>query len=163
MASMSRVRKLRFVTVLPGKLEEVFNFFADAENLGEITPPWLHFTICSPRPIEMDVGTLIDYRIRLRGVPMKWRTRIAAWEPCQRFIDEQMNGPYSLWRHEHVFEEVTDSSGRVHVRMTDDVEYALPMGLLGELAQRLFVGRDLERIFMFRTRRIQEIFAVRDA
>lgn len=155
---VSRIRTLKVVTELPAPVERVFGFFADAGNLGEITPPWLHFEILTPRPIEMQVGTLIDYRIRLRGLPVRWRTKITAWEPGRRFVDEQIRGPYSLWRHEHTFEEITNRSGQRVVRMTDAVQYALPLGPLGEIAHALFVRRDLERIFEFRTRKVLSIF-----
>jgi ligand-binding SRPBCC domain-containing protein len=132
---------------LPGPPEEVFGFFADAGNREAITPPWLGFTIVTPRPIDMHAGTVIEYRLRLHGVPLRWLTQIEAWEPGVRFVDRQLRGPYALWHHTHEFEPAGD--GRTLMR--DTVRYALPLGPLGELAHRLFVARDLERIFDYRT------------
>lgn len=146
------IREYRLSTecVIRAPIEAVFEFFSRAHNLGRLTPPWLAFDIVTPEPIEMREGTLIDYRIRLRGVPIGWRTRIAAWEPGQRFVDEQIKGPYALWRHEHRFEETKTASGEAAVRMIDDVRYALGWGWAGRLAHRVFVRRDLERIFDYR-------------
>jgi len=119
-------------------LAEVFPFYADAANLERITPPWLGFEVTTPRPIAMGVGALIEYRLRLHGVPVRWRTRIEAWEPPYRFIDAQLSGPYALWHH---------TGATV---LGDRVRYALPLGLAGEAARALFVRRDLERIFDYR-------------
>jgi ligand-binding SRPBCC domain-containing protein len=132
---------------VPRPLPDVFEFFADASNLNEITPPWLHFAIRTPGPIAMGVGTLIDYSIRLKGVPIRWRTRIAAWEPPHRFVDEQLRGPYALWHHEHTFDE---HNGATTIR--DRVTYALPLAALpgAGLVHRRIVRPDLERIFTFR-------------
>jgi ligand-binding SRPBCC domain-containing protein len=131
--------------VLPGTPEEVFPFFADARNLEAITPPFLSFAVVTPEPIEMRVGTLIQYRLRLHGVPIRWLTSIQAWDPPHRFIDTQVTGPYGLWHHTHTFEPHPDGT-----LMRDVVRYAIPFGPLGELAHRLFVARDVERIFDFR-------------
>ena len=130
---------------LPGPPQEVFPFFADAGNLEAITPPWLAFSITTPRPIEMRQGALIEYRLRLHGLPIRWLTVIADWEPGVRFVDTQVRGPYALWHHTHEFEP--DGDGTL---MRDTVRYALPLGPLGVLAHRLFVARDLERIFDYR-------------
>jgi ligand-binding SRPBCC domain-containing protein len=127
----------------------VFAFFADARNLEAITPPWLHFHVQTHGPIEMEAGTLIAYRMRLHGVPVRWLTRIESWEPDLRFVDLQLSGPYALWHHEHTFTEHRDGT-----LMHDAVTYALPLGSLGELARRAFVGRDLERIFDFRAQTV---------
>jgi len=127
---------------LPGTIEEVFGFFGDARNLQAITPDWLDFRIVTPDPIVMRIGTLIDYRLRLHGFPLRWRSEITAWEPLHRFVDEQRRGPYRLWIHEHRF----NSSGN-GTTVSDLVKY-LPRG--GWLIDRLLVRRDLARIFTFR-------------
>jgi ligand-binding SRPBCC domain-containing protein len=130
---------------LPGAPREVFPFFADAANLEAITPPWLRFHVITPRPIEMRVGTLIEYRLTLHRVPVSWLTRIEEWVPGERFVDAQIHGPYRLWHHTHEFEAHGDQT-----LMRDTVRYALPYGPLGEVARRAFVARDLERIFAYR-------------
>ena len=131
---------------LPAPPEDVFPFFADARNLEAITPPLLRFEVVTPGEIEMGVGTLIQYRLRLRGVPVSWLTSIQAWDPPHRFVDQQVRGPYALWHHTHTF--VPDGDGGT--RMTDTVRYAIGFGPLGDLAHRLFVRRDVEAIFDFR-------------
>ena len=98
---------LRAETWLPRPLAEVFHFFSDAENLEKITPPWLKFWIVSPRPIEMQTGTLIDYKLRLKELPLRWQSEISVWDPPYCFVDEQRKGPYRVWKHEHRFEEQT--------------------------------------------------------
>jgi ligand-binding SRPBCC domain-containing protein len=128
---------------LPGPPAEVFAFFADAANLEAITPPWLRFRIVTPRPIEMRVGTLIEYPLALHRLPIAWLTRIEEWEPGVRFVDVQLHGPYKLWHHTHEFEP----AGPDATLMRDTVRYALPLGPLGEGARRAFVARDLEAIF----------------
>jgi ligand-binding SRPBCC domain-containing protein len=131
----------------PRPIEELFAFFADAHKLDELTPPWLRFAIVTPRPIDMHLGTLIDYRIRLKGLPMRWRTRISAWDPPHRFADEQLKGPYALWLHEHVFEP---SDGGTLMR--DTVTYALPVAWIpgAGLVHARMVRPDLARIFAYR-------------
>ena len=135
---------------LPHPPEAVFPFFADAGNLEAITPPWLGFQILTPRPIEMAAGTLIEYRLRLHGVPVRWLTRIEAWEPGTRFVDAQVRGPYRLWHHTHEF--APDGAGGTIMR--DTVRYRLPFGVLGAVAHRAFVARDLAAIFDHRARRV---------
>jgi ligand-binding SRPBCC domain-containing protein len=127
-------------------IDEVFAFYGDARNLELITPPWLGFEVTTPQPIEMGVGTLIEYRLRLHRVPVRWRTRITAWEPPRRFVDTQVRGPYSLWEHTHTFE--ADGPGATIIE--DRVRYSIPFGPLGELADRLLVQRDLRQIFDYR-------------
>lgn len=137
-------------------LEEVFPFYADAGNLERITPPWLGFEVTTPRPIEMRVGALIAYRLKLHGVPVSWRTRIEAWEPPHRFIDAQLSGPYALWHHTHTFR--ADGAGATI--LGDRVRYAIPFGPLGEAARTLFVERDLDRIFDYRRDAVAEAFGI---
>jgi hypothetical protein len=136
---------LRREQTLPGTPDEVFPFFADAGNLEAITPPLLRFRIVSPQPIEMRVGAIIEYRLRLRGLPLRWLTRIEEWVPGERFVDMQLAGPYGLWHHTHEFEP----DGRGGTVMRDIVRWALPYWPVGELALPL-VRRDLDRIFAFR-------------
>lgn len=139
---------------LPRTREEIFPFFADAYNLESITPPILNFSVLTPKPIEMHAGTLIDYRLKLRGIPIRWRTRIAAWEPPYRFIDEQLKGPYRLWHHEHLFKPENGGT-----RCIDHVTYAVPGGPgLERLAEKVFVRRDVHAIFKYRERKMLELF-----
>lgn len=139
---------LERVQLIPLPRAEVFPFFADARNLERITPPWLDFRIVTPGDIAMAPGTLIDYRLALFGVPFSWRTRIEAFEPGVSFVDRQLRGPYRLWHHLHVFEDAVDpATGGPATRMTDRVDYELPMGPLGSVAHAAFVRHALGRIF----------------
>ncbi len=142
---------------LPAPPAEVFPFFADAGNLEAITPAWLRFAIVPPRPTDMGMGTLIEYRLRLHGISVSWLTRIEEWIPGERFVDVQLRGPYALWHHTHEFE----ADGADGTLMRDTVRYALPYGPLGEVAHRLFVARDLAAIFDFRTGRVRAAFTRR--
>lgn len=93
-----RVHEFQSELWLPLPPKELFSFFADASNLDAITPPWLDFHIVTPPPIAMSKGALIDYRLRMHGIPLRWRTRIDAWQPPHRFVDEQLRGPYHRGR-----------------------------------------------------------------
>lgn len=135
---------------LPLPPEEIFPFFSNAANLDAITPPWLHFAIRTPPPILLREGALIDYRLRVRGLPLRWRTRINAWQPPHRFVDEQIRGPYRLWVHEHTFEA---RAGGTLAR--DHVRYAVPLDFL---THRWLVRPDIEKIFQFRTAALQKKF-----
>lgn len=148
-----RTYELKSSVLLARPPEEVFPFFADARNLEYLTPPWLRFTMLTPSPVEMQPGTLIDYRLRVRGVPLRWRSEITAWEPPHRFVDEQRRGPYRLWIHEHRFEEAREGRTLAH----DAVRYAVPGGWL---VDRLLVRRDLERIFDYRRAVLRDLFGV---
>jgi len=141
---------LRTSLWVPRPPAEVFPFFADARNLQELTPPWLSFHILTPMPLPMQVGALIDYRLRLHGVPIGWRTRIARWEPPYAFADEQLRGPYALWHHTHTF---TEQAGGTAVH--DRVRYAV---LGGVLVQKLLVERDVQTIFAYREKVLRELF-----
>ncbi|MGB7588307.1 MAG: SRPBCC family protein [Solirubrobacterales bacterium] len=133
-------------------IDRAFDFYTDTLNLKPLTPPWVHFEVTSPMPVSMEAGTLLDYKLRLHGVPVRWRTRIETWEPPVGFVDTQVSGPYSLWEHTHVFERDGDGATVIH----DRVRYALPLGPLGAIAHRLFVRRDLERIFDYRRDAVAE-------
>ena len=140
---------------LSGTPAEVFAFFADAHNLEALTPPLLRFRVITPAPIAMGRGTLIRYRLRVHGVPVRWLTEITEWEPPHRFVDEQVKGPYALWHHTHSFEPIGDGD----TLMRDVVRYRIGLGPLGVLANRLVVRRDVERIFDFRAQRIPSLLA----
>ena len=128
---------------------EVFPFFADAANLERLTPPWLNFAIGTPLPIAMFPGREITYRISLRGVPMRWVSRITAYEPPSMFVDEQMKGPYRRWRHTHRFVE---SNGGT--RLLDEVEFDMFAAfVVGRL-----VARELRAIFTYRHETLLSIF-----
>ena len=129
-------------TWLPGRRDEVFLFFADARNLSLLTPPWLRFEVLTAVEIPVAAGTLINYRLRFHGIPIRWRSEITVWEPPYRFVDEQRRGPYRQWIHEHTF--VEREGGTL---AGDRVDYAVPGGAL---VNRLLVARDLERVFAFR-------------
>lgn len=147
-----RVQVLEREQWLARPLPVVFDFFSRPENLGRITPGWLHFRIRSPLPTAMCAGARIDYTIRLAGVPVRWRTRIREWEPGRVFVDAQERGPYALWEHTHRFHEQPGG-----VLMSDRVRYALPLGRLGDLAHALAVRAALAAIFDFRFRRVREL------
>lgn len=148
------MHRLLRTQLVPRDLDSVFSFFADAANLEAITPRFLRFSILTPAPIAMHVGTRIDYRLSLFGVPLTWRTRITAWEPGVRFVDEQESGPYALWRHTHEFTPQGKST-----LMRDVVEYREPLGPLGQVAHVLFVERTLNRIFDYRRDAIAGLLA----
>lgn len=134
--------------VIPRPRTETFAFFCDAVNLERITPPFLRFRIVTPRPIRMGEGTVIDYKLSLHGVPLEWRTLIELWKPDERFVDEQIQGPYAHWRHTHTFEAIAPD----RTLMRDRVVYRLPFGPLGALAHAVFVERALKEIFDYRAK-----------
>jgi ligand-binding SRPBCC domain-containing protein len=135
---------------LPQDRTEIFAFFADARNLERLTPLWLRFVIVTPDPIEMKKGTRLDYRLKMRGIPVRWQSEIASWDPPTRFVDRQTRGPYTLWVHEHLF---TDHQGGTVV--ADNVTYASPGG---PIVQKFLVAPDLRRIFRYRYQILQDIF-----
>jgi len=145
------IHKLRYVMELPLEIERVFAFFADAENLERITPPELGFRIVTPTPIDLREGALIDYELKLWGLAMKWRTLISDWDPPRMFMDEAVHSPYRVWEHRHTFTATDEGT-----RMVDEVDYALPLFPLGQLAWPL-VRLQLGRIFGYRQRMIREL------
>ena len=132
--------------------DEVFDFFSKAENLERITPPELNFHITTPSPIEMREGALIEYRISLHGIPLKWRTLISKWDPPNEFVDEQLSGPYKQWIHRHTFTEL----GPTRTLIGDEVRYRLPLEPLGDLAHFIVV-RQLDGIFNHRSKVVTEL------
>lgn len=145
-----KVFTLHSEILLPRPVEEVFAFFADARNLGRLTPSWLRFEVLTPAPIAMRPGTVIDYRLRIRGIPIRWQSEITVWEPPHSFVDEQRRGPYWQWIHEHRF-----SKSGANTVAEDHIRYAVPGGAI---ANKLFVARDLKRIFAYRVRELARIF-----
>jgi len=145
-----KIHRLETELWLPQPREQVFRFFADPRNLERLTPSWLHFEIATPPDVNIGQGTLLDYRLRLHGIPLRWQSEIAVWEPPDRFVDRQTRGPYSLWVHEHTF--IERDGGTV---IGDRVEYAMPGGWI---VQKCFVAPDLQRIFRYRYRVLEEIF-----
>ncbi len=135
-------------------LPQVFEFFSQARNLERLTPPWMRFEVVTPEPIEMHDGTVIDYRLRVHGVPLRWTSRIESWEENVRFVDRQIKGPYALWHHTHDFEQL--GSGTL---IRDTVRYSIGFGLIGEVIHAVEVQRDLDNIFTYRRSAVLEALA----
>lgn len=130
----------------------VFDFFSDAKNLEKITPDFLNFKIVNMSTTEIQQGTLINYVLKLHGLPIKWKTLISRWSPETAFVDEQLSGPYKKWHHTHEFFETSQGT-----LITDKVIYRLPLGLIGLVALP-FVKKDVNKIFNFRKKIINETF-----
>jgi ligand-binding SRPBCC domain-containing protein len=135
---------------LPEKPEKISEFFSDPRNLERLTPPWLRFELLGTSTTLQKWGTLIDYRLRIHGIPVRWQSEISVWEPPRRFVDKQIRGPYRLWVHEHTFNE--DAGG---TRVGDHVRYAVPGG---SIVQKWLVAPDLQRIFHYRHDVLRAIF-----
>jgi ligand-binding SRPBCC domain-containing protein len=149
-----RERILEREQFIPAPIEAVCARFADIENLEAITPPWLHFEILSEQPVVVQTGTIIEHRLRLHGIPIRWRTLIERWDPPHGFTDTQVRGPYATWIHTHSFTPVDGGTlARDHVR------YRIGYGPIGDLALHLFVLRDIERIFDYRRDAIHRLLA----
>ncbi len=144
--------------VVPGTLEDVFAFFESPWNLEAITPPWLGFEITDATDETMRVGTEITYRLKWKGIPMRWRTRIPECERPRMFADEMTEGPYRRWYHRHFFTAVPGG-----VEVVDVVEYELPLGWLGGLVHTALIRRQLQTIFDHRREAVAEILARRFA
>jgi ligand-binding SRPBCC domain-containing protein len=151
---MFKERSLHTELWVPCTPDQVFPFFADAANLNVLTPDWLDFRILTPLPIAMRQGALIDYRIGLKGIPMRWRTLISRWDPPHAFVDEQVKGPYLLWHHTHEFIP-RSREGRDGTLCIDHVRYK---HLGGPIAEALLVRKDLDRIFAYRQQKMQKLF-----
>lgn len=133
-------------------IEKVFEFFADAGNLERITPPELNFKILTAQPIDIRKGALIDYQLKLRGLPLTWKTEISEWNPPVSFIDRALKSPYKQWIHRHVFTENTGGGTDIE----DIVRYRLPLEPFGDVAH-WFVRRELDYIFDYRQKVVVEI------
>ncbi len=145
-----RTFRLESTQRFPYPRRDIFDFFSRAENLERITPPWLRFAVQTPMPIRMREGTCIDYRLRLRGIPLAWRSEITLWDPPNAFIDIQLCGPYRHWAHTHTFRDTAHGT-----LVEDRVEYAVPGG---ELVNRFIVRPDLDRVFEYRRRALRVLF-----
>ena len=144
---------LSFTQQVPRPLAEVFDFFSRAENLEVLTPPWLNFKILDVKPQPIQQGTLINYSLRIHGIPLRWTSEIVEWERPHRFVDLQLRGPYKVWRHEHCFEAHDDKTV-----ISDTINLALPLGYLGQLAYKIKVHSDVQKIFAFREKKIRALF-----
>lgn len=138
---------------IPRPVSEVFEFFSRETNLETITPPFLGFRVVKMSTPKIQEGTLIDYRLKIHGVPVGWRTRIENWQPGVQFVDTQLKGPYSLWHHTHTFE--AKEGGTL---MRDRVRFRVPFGPLGDLVAGWLVKRDVRQIFEYRSAVIEKLF-----
>lgn len=140
---------------LGADIDKTWSFFSKAENLPKITPPWLNFRVTTATPIRPQLDSTIDYTIRWLGVPLCWRTRIIDWAPPRQFIDLQIRGPYTLWHHQHTFEQLRNG----HTRCRDRVIYKIPGSLLGRMIHTLLVRQQLLAIFNYRQQQIAKLLA----
>ena len=148
-----KVYTLKREQVISKNILDVFDFFSRAENLATITPPKMKFKILTPTPIEMKEGALIDYTVRVLGIPIRWRTLITKYQPPDIFIDQQLKGPYSLWHHTHTFEKISQNETLIK----DIVVYTIPFGFIGRIVHFLYIKKDLDKIFNFRKDKIADL------
>lgn len=138
---------------LPYPVDTVFSFFQEAKNLEAITPDFLQFRILNVSTENIEQDTLIDYRLKLYGIPFKWRTKITDWQPPHQFTDSQLKGPYQKWVHTHRFQEKDGGA-----LMTDRVIYRISGGVFAPFVNKFFVRNNVENIFTYREAKIREIF-----
>lgn len=150
---MARRHRLEQKQILEAPRREVFAFFSDIRNLEIITPPFLNFRNVDVENHEIKAGTTIDHEMRLFGIPMKWRSMIEEFQPEERFVDSQVLGPYQYWHHLHLFRDVAGGT-----EVIDQIDYELPMGILGELGHGLFVRPMLNSIFEYRLEKLRVLF-----
>lgn len=150
----SKNREFSTEVIVPARIEKVFDFFSDAKNLETITPPWLHFKVLSQSTTQIQEGTEFEYSLKLRGFPVRWKSRILKWKTNEQFVDMQLKGPYKKWEHLHLFKSHPDGTW-----MKDQVEYALPFGVLGDVFGGWYVDRDVRKIFEYRKKVILESFS----
>lgn len=151
---MSGEKQIQFEQWVPHPVEKVFAFFASEHNLETLTPPWLHFRVLGASTPQLTDGTLIDYSLKIRGIPCRWQSRIESWEPNVCFVDLQTKGPYAFWHHTHQF--ISRDGGTL---MTDAIRYRLRFSALAKLFLiDRFVSRDIAAIFAYRQKKIAELF-----
>jgi len=148
-----KIYTLKFKQKINRKIDEVFPFFSNPENLSHITPSRLNFRILTPLPIKMQKGQIIDYTITILGKKIRWRTIISEYEPSKYFIDQQLKGPYSMWHHKHEFKQKEE-----YVEIIDTINYVIPFGVIGRLINFLFIRKDLDKIFNYRKEVIEKYF-----
>jgi ligand-binding SRPBCC domain-containing protein len=141
--------------LIPISIEQAWDFFSSPANLQRITPPEMRFQIISRfHGLRMYPGQLIEYKVRpFLGIPVYWMTEITQVQEPVYFIDQQRFGPYTLWHHQHHFKAISGG-----VEMTDIVHYRIPLGILGDFANWLFVKQKLESIFQYRYKSVEELF-----
>ena len=146
---------------LPRPRAQVFEFFAEPRNIARVQPAWARPTWVAEPPYRLDAGALLDFRVRVAGVPVRWRVMVREFDPPFRFVDAQLWGPFARWEHRHRFLEGTESEGRgpAGTWIEDRVTYRLPWGPLGRAAHALGAGRRIAALFDFREARLREIFA----
>jgi ligand-binding SRPBCC domain-containing protein len=149
-----KVHTLQREQYLERPVSEVFAFFSAAQNLERLTPSWLRFEVVGPGPPEMRDGTVIEYRLRIHGVPLRWTSRIESWEQNARFVDRQIKGPYALWHHTHDFDAIGNGT-----LVRDTVRYSVGFGAIGEAVHAIQVQRDLDNIFDYRRSAVLEALA----
>ena len=132
-------------------IEEVFNYFSNPANLQKITPTYLNFRIKNQLPLRMNKGQLFEYQLRVRGIPINWKSLISSYNPPYSFVDEQIKGPYSSWHHTHTFKEENGGTS-----IFDEVKYSLPLGFIGGIINSIWVKRDLDSIFKYRRKMIEK-------
>lgn len=151
------MQRFEFSQFVPASLDVVWDFFSSPANLSKITPPEMGFLITSPAYSEMYPGMFITYKVSpALGIKLNWVTEITQVNQRKFFIDEQRQGPYSIWHHEHHFKEVNGG-----VEMRDILFYKVPFGFLGKLADLVFVRNKVKQIFGYREKRIEELFPIR--
>ena len=138
---------------VPSDMDTVFEFFSRPENLEKITPSSMGFNIITPTPIEMKEGAIIDYTVKILGVPVRWRTMITSYKENEYFVDEQLKGPYSYWHHKHTFKEVDGG-----ILIIDEITYALPIQAFRKIVHPVLIKPQLNQIFDFRFQTIKDKF-----
>jgi ligand-binding SRPBCC domain-containing protein len=151
-----KVHKLYREQIVKGNIKDIWKFFSDPRNLSKITPPYMNFEILTEDlPDEIFTGLIIEYKVTpIGGIPVRWVTEITAVEKYKYFIDEQRFGPYKFWHHLHLFEQVDEGK----IKIIDKVHYIIPLGIVGQIMNSLFVKKRLDEIFDYRAKAISEIF-----